>query len=270
MLDLIAVRDLRTRRLADRLIRSFWPGPLTLVLKKSRLIPGIVTAGRATVAVRMPAHPAALKLIGACGVPLAAPSANRFGSISPTRASHVRHQLGNKVGMILDGGACNVGLESTILDLSGRKPVILRPGGVPAGKIEKILGIKIKESPRKDGRGGGLNPRDRGYRSPGRLKSHYAPVTPLHLVSRAELARLLNKARPHEGFVAMKRAGEGEKNPNYRCLSESGSMTEAAAGLYHALHDLDKLGLRTIYVERPDPEGVGRAMTDRLTRASHR
>ncbi|AEH43923.1 Sua5/YciO/YrdC/YwlC family protein [Thermodesulfatator indicus DSM 15286] len=240
----VAVFDERARALAKR----FWPGPLTLILPKKPKVPDIVTSGLSSVAIRMPAHEVALALIKECGFPLAAPSANPFGQLSPTRAEHVLSYFGEKL-FILEGGECQVGLESTILDLTEKEPVLLRPGGVPMEALKEVLGeIKIKRKPEKP-------------KAPGQLKSHYAPRTPLKIWQKN-----LEIKGKKIGFLAFSKAPEG-KYEAVRILTPSGDLREAAANLFKYLHELDQMGLDLILVEPVPEEGLGLAIMDRLRKA---
>jgi L-threonylcarbamoyladenylate synthase len=237
--------------MAERLMERFWPGPLTLVLAKSDLVPGIVTSGLPTVAVRMPSHPVALELIGRAGVPVAAPSANPFGYLSPTRAEHVERMLGERVDLILDGGRSEHGLESTIV-LLAEKPVLLRYGAVAVEELEKVLGsleLQVAESERP--------------LVPGQLPQHYAPLTPIQIASPESVPAGLRK---RAGCLAFQRVPKGFKV--VKVLSPTGDLREAAAHLFEALHQLDRLGLEVIYAEPTPEEGLGRAIMDRLRRAS--
>ncbi len=237
---------------ALKLMNEFWPGPLTLVLPKAASVPDIVTAGLKTVAVRVPANRHALALIKAAGRPIAAPSANRFGRLSPTSAAHVGKQLGGGPDLILDGGKTRIGVESTIITFSGSRPVLLRPGGLPLEEIEKIAGPALKA-----GKAG------KAPLAPGCLKKHYAPrarleiITPGQAVKRgADRAYLAFSKRPAGKFAAVK------------VLSRTGDLREAAAALFGALHALENSGARVIYAERVPGHGLGRAIMDRLKRAS--
>ena len=240
---------------AVRLAERFWPGPLTLILPKKRIIPGIVTAGMPTVALRMPAHPAALELIHRAGKPIAAPSANPFGRISPTTAEHVLEQLGDSADLIIDGGRCTVGVESTIVSLTGERPLLLRAGGTPAEEIEEVLGPL--DSPVHSS-----GPPE----SPGRLDSHYAPKTPFYL--RSEAPSLPGSCRT--GLLTFREPDGAEVYAAVEVLSKEGSLREAAANLFAAMHRLDAMDLDAILADPLPEEGLGRAVNDRLRRASKR
>jgi len=238
----------------DRLINKFWPGPLTLVLPKTKIVPDIVTSGNPTVAVRMPNHPIALQLIEACGTPIAAPSANKFGHLSPTEASHVAKYLGDKVDMILDGGKSSVGVESTIIQFHENEFYLLRPGGLSKEEIEKEIGkIKI----------GKLNP-DKPN-APGQLPFHYSPQTPLKFFNK----RLLNK-RKKIGALFFKENKTDFAFADVKILSAGGDLREAAANLFSHLHELEKSNLDLILVEPVEEKGLGRAIMDRLRKAANK
>lgn len=236
---------------ALKLMRAFWPGPLTLVLPKAAAVPDIVTAGLKTVAVRVPAHPAALALIKAAGCPVAAPSANRFGRLSPTSAAHVKKQLGNGPDLILDGGRASIGVESTIVTFLKGRPVLLRPGGLPLEAIEKIAG------PARPPAKAGKRPL-----APGCLKKHYAPRARLKLI---EAGAKVKNARA--AYLAFSRRPEG-KFAAVKILSRNADLREAAANLFGALHSLENSGALVIYAEKVPPHGLGRAIMDRLRRAA--
>ncbi|MBU2219141.1 threonylcarbamoyl-AMP synthase [Patescibacteria group bacterium] len=235
-----------------KLIEKFWPGPLTLVLFKSPIVPDIVTAELDTVAIRMPSHPAALELIKLSQTPIAAPSANLFGHLSPTTAEHVEKQLGEKTDLILDAGKCPVGVESTVLSLVGEKPVLLRHGGLPLEEIEKVIGKVARKSKRKK------------IQSPGQLARHYSPKTPLKIIKSSDQI-------PHNeniGILLFQKPAVKINAQAVEILSENGDLREAAANLFSALHRLDESGVKIIYAE-PVPEfGLGQAIMDRLRRAS--
>lgn len=233
---------------AERVAAAFWPGPLTLVLPLragSGLSP-LVTADLPTLAVRVPHHPVARDLLAAFGGPVAAPSANPSGRISPTEAGHVLAGLAGRIEAVVDGGACPVGVESTILGLAGGDadgPVLLRPGGVPVEALEDVLGQPVGR--RADGG---------APSAPGQMRSHYAPAARVRLDARARQA-----GEVMLGFGAV----EAELN-----LSPSGDLTEAAANLFHHLHALDALGAAGIAVSPIPERGLGRAINDRLRRAA--
>ena len=236
--------------LALRLARAFWPGPLTLVapVRADAGIADLVTAGLPTIAVRVPAHPLARALLQAFGGPVAAPSANLSGQVSPTTAAHVIEALGGRIAAILDGGACPVGLESTILGFDGDRPVLLRPGGLAVETIEKALDCEVN-----------LDHGD-AITAPGQLASHYAPGAGLRL----------NAARPTpgEGWLGFGPDPSGISGPRLN-LSPNGDLTEAAANLFAHLRLLDAMLSRgdTIAVAPIPEHGLGRAINDRLMRA---
>lgn len=237
---------------ALKLMAAFWPGPLTLVLPKAAAVPDIVTAGLKTVAVRVPANRHALALIKAAGRPIAAPSANRFGRLSPTSAAHVRKQLGSGPDLILDGGKTSIGVESTIITFHKGRPVLLRPGGLPLEEIEKIAGPALKAGK------AGKTPL-----APGCLKKHYAPSSGLKLIEQGAKVKPGKRA----GYLAFCRQPRGSWGA-VKVLSRTGDLREAAAGLFAALHGLENSGVKTIYAERVPERGLGRAIMDRLKRAS--
>jgi len=241
-------------KLAEKLIDRFWPGPLTLVLPKREIVPDIVTAGLPTVAVRMPAHPVALELIRASGVPIAAPSANRFGRLSPTHHEAVLEQLGPEIDAVIAGGPTPVGIESTVVSLAENPPRVLRPGGTPIEALrEYIPDLRVEAITGPSA-------------SPGTLPRHYRPSTPLFLLEPG----LVKDGEPMErgrcGFLAFQRAWEGFAQ--VEILSEKGDLVEAASRFFSLLRKLDRAGLLAIIAE-PVPEvGLGVAIMDRLRRAS--
>lgn len=240
---------------AKRLIERFWPGPLTVVLLKREDIPDIVTAGLSTVAIRMPNHPMALSLIKESRCPIAAPSANPFGYLSPTTAEHVQEQLGDQVDLILDGGPCPVGVESTIVSFLDGRPRLLRPGGVSLEEIESIIG-KVEISPVEEG----------GLSAPGMLSRHYAPRTPI-LLDWDEKHLNIYKEK-NIGLLAFQEPKNNLKFHSVEVLSKNGDMREAAANLFAAIRRLDALDLDLILAETIPEIGLGRAIMDRLRRAS--
>ena len=239
--------------IAQRLIAHFWPGPLTLVLPKTQAVPDLVTAGLGTVAVRMPRHPLALDLIERTGKPIAAPSANPFGYVSPTMAEHVRRHLGDRIDMVLDGGPCTVGLESTVLSLTGPRPAILRAGGVTREAIEQVIGSTI-ETGAASGR----------VTAPGQTPSHYAPRTPVVMATEGYAI----PAGARAGRLRFGRQGTTVGFDAMEELSPAGDVREAAIGLFAALHRLDALGLDIIVADPVPESGLGVAVMDRLRRAA--
>ena len=242
------------------LMEKFWPGPLTLVAGRTSLVPSIVTAGLDTVAVRVPAHPAALALIRAAGCAIAAPSANPFGYVSPTEACHVAEQLGDAVDLILDGGPSAVGVESTILSFEASGPVVLRAGGTPVEDLQSVLGranIRI---------GSVLRPS-----VPGQMKRHYSTRTPLEIIeiSGSSAAALSGEKQEERiGLLTLSLVEDASRYAAVEILSPGGDLREAAAGLFRALRRLDALSLDRI-VARPVPEkGLGLAIMDRLRRCA--
>ena len=240
---------------ARRLANSGWPGPLTLLLPKRDLIPDLVTSGLPTVAVRVPNHPLTLALLGSLAFPLAAPSANPFGYISPTTARHVADQLGSQVPYILDGGPAQIGLESTIVGFEGAVPTIYRLGGMAIEEIERLVGpVNIRTHSTSS------------PQAPGMLSSHYAPRKPLLLLAPG------TTPPPGErtGALAFQKPFDSLYAKNQRVLSPTGNLAEAAKNLFAHLRALDALDLDVLYAESLPNEGLGQAMNDRLRRASVR
>jgi L-threonylcarbamoyladenylate synthase len=238
--------------LALRLAGRFWPGPLTLVLPKTPLVPDLVTSGLPSVALRMPAHPLFRDLLAAFGKPLAAPSANRFGRISPTCAADVMEELGGRIPLILDGGPCPHGIESTIVSVSGDRLRVLRHGPIPSEELSGFapVGQDLRDLPASSPEA-----------APGQLESHYAPRTPLRIDPDAA-----SKPDPRAGLLAFRRAVTGFGAAEI--LSPSGDMAEAAANLFGALRRLDAAGLDAILAEPLPETGIGRAIMERLRKAA--
>ncbi len=238
---------------AEKLAARFWPGPLTMVLPRAKgsTISLLATAGLDTVAIRAPSHPVAQALIRAVGLPIAAPSANRSGAVSPTRAEHVAESLGERVPLILDGGPCLVGVESTVLDLTGATAILLRPGGATREAIEAVVGpIAVSHA---------LPSGDAARTSPGQLESHYAPTRPVRLNATSVGA--------DEGLLAFGPNPPAGAMLTYN-LSPTGDLGEAAANLFAQMRALDRPGIGRIAV-MPIPEtGLGLAINDRLRRAA--
>jgi len=309
------------------LARSLWPGPLTIILPKRREVPDIVTAGLSTVAVRFPSHPVARRIIELAQIPIAAPSANPFGYLSPTTAEHVIDMLGERIDYLVDGGPCDVGVESTVIDMTGERPALLRPGGMPLERIEELIGpvdipeqvdipghgepsadegleqagekdmlrselgseqsetqgmahsLKSREKKQNYLRKSLESPSQKGpsFKSPGQSSSHYAPSTPLFLFdegSLPEAAKLKGILHPCIALAFNGRRARILRDSGLfdgvQILSEEGDMREAAARLFSLLHDLDEAGLAAIYAERVPDTGLGRAINDRLYRASRK
>jgi L-threonylcarbamoyladenylate synthase len=250
------------RLLAERL----WPGPLTLVLPKRPELPGIVTSGLDTVAVRFPSQVLAQKIIEYSGTVVAAPSANPFGYVSPTTAQHVARSMGERVDFIVDGGACEVGLESSVLDMTGPVPRLLRPGGMPLERIQELVGeVLLSLSP------------DGVLASPGQLPSHYAPDARLFLMERKKLHSALSEIpNPEKTALILFNAESRDEMSGIESfakviiLSDKGDLREAASRLFALLNELDTQGLESIYAERVPDQGLGRAINDRLSRASYK
>ncbi|MFY9343194.1 MAG: L-threonylcarbamoyladenylate synthase [Planctomycetota bacterium] len=251
---------------ARRLARRFWPGPLTLVVKRAARVPDAVTGGQDTVGLRVPDHPVALALLTAFGGGIAAPSANRFGRLSPTTAAHVRTDLGEAVDYVLDGGSCRVGIESTILDVSGARPRLLRPGAITSAELEAVLGAPL------------AGPSGDAPRSPGALPAHYAPRTPLVLVPLADLqAEVARRLENNECVAVLTRCAATPAewpfagSPAFtRCVWQvmPADPRGYARELYARLRGLDTLRADRILVEAPPPDAPWQAVRDRLTRAA--
>ena len=240
---------------ARELAQHFWPGPLTIVVRKKGMVPDLATSGLPNVALRVPAHPVAQALLRAYGGPLAAPSANRFGRISPTDAQAVRTELGDAVPLILDGGPCVVGLESTVLFLSEHRPVLLRAGGIPLEEIEAVVGPVQHAAPVEN-----------RPQSPGQLKHHYAPRKPLRLVS--SIVEI--PAQADVGWLAFgPKSGSLSFLGVVENLSPTGDLREAAANFFRALRSLDdNPRVSSIYAMALPAQGLGLAINERLERAA--
>ena len=256
-LALVAVPNAAARRLADR----FWPGPLTLVLPKTPAVPAVVSAGRPSVAVRMPAHPLFRRLLRLTGRPLAAPSANPFGYVSPTTAEHVRQGLGRRIDAILDGGPSRIGLESTIVDLRDPDhPRLLRPGAITRRELERALKVPVARPPRH------LAPSGGAQLAPGLLARHYSPRTPVILHARLS-ARAAVRGPATEAWLFLARPGS-LKGRNIFHRDRSGNLRAAARRLFATLRRIDELGFGRIHVELAPGEGLAEAINDRLRRAA--
>lgn len=248
---------------AQRVAGKFWPGPLTMVLprKPESGISDLCSAGLPTLAIRVPAHPVAQSLLKKAGIPIAAPSANKSGTISPTTPMHVAEGLGDAVDFILAAGTCAVGLESTVLDLTGNTPVVLRPGAVTAEDIGVVLGHEI---------GYDLGDHGNNVKSPGQLLKHYAPSVPLRLkavdVAPGEALLAFGSLK----FMGLRGGGFAKNLPDYalKNLSEGGDLYEAAANFFRMLRDLDRTENKAIAVMDIPNQGIGIAINDRLKRAA--
>lgn len=243
---------------ARDLVEVFWPGPLTLVLPKQDRVPDIVTSGLDTVAVRQPAQPLAAELLSALPFPLAAPSANLFGAVSPTTAQHVVDQLGGAIPLVLDGGPCRVGVESTIVGWEDGRCVLYRPGGVPLEELEPHVGRLERATT-----GPARESESAAPIAPGMLASHYAPATPLQFGPLDELLPAQTGRRV--GILAFDREHDAHA---CRVLSPSGDLAEAARSLFATLRDLDASGAELLLAEPVPDRGLGRAINDRLRRAA--
>jgi L-threonylcarbamoyladenylate synthase len=239
---------------AAALVERFWPGPLTVVLAKNNRIPDIVTAGFPSVAIRVPDHPVARALIAAAGCPIAAPSANPFGHVSPTAAAHVEEQLGARVPLILDGGRCRVGVESTIVSFVDADPTLLRPGGIAVEDIERVIGRLSIPTCRPLAL------------APGQFPRHYAPRTPLAIID--DVHAVAPALRAGAALLLPRPAADSTGFAHVEALSDDGGLSTVAANLFAALHRLDARGYRRLYAVAVPEAGLGRAIMDRLRRAS--
>jgi len=255
--SLASLNDIVTHipKKAKLLAAAFWPGSMTLVLKKDKRIPDIITAGKDTVAVRIPNHPVTLELLKQLPFPLAAPSANPFGSISPTKPTHVENYFKNDIKMVLEGGSCASGIESTIIGFENEEPVIYRLGALPLEDIEAVVGkVLIK------------NKKEENPDAPGMLARHYAPKTNTFLVT--DVASEVEKYSGKKIGVLIFKSSLNNKNITEIVLSKEGSLQEAASKLYDAMHELDTKNLDIIIAERFSEFGLGKSINDRLQRAT--
>jgi L-threonylcarbamoyladenylate synthase len=241
---------------AKLLAEAFWPGPITLVLKKKATIPDLITAGKDTVAVRVPNHPMALELLKQLPFPLAAPSANPFSSISPTSAAHVEDYFKDKIKMVFDGGTCKSGIESTIIGFENDEPIIYRLGSTSIEAIEAAVGkVELK------------NKKDVAPDAPGMLARHYAPKTKTILTDNI-VDSVKHYAHKKIGLLVFNSDFKSEAISIRIVLSKTGDLSEAASKLYEALHQLDKENLDIIIAEKFPDYGLGKSINDRLTRAT--
>lgn len=264
----LLAREIST--VAELLIERFWPGPLTLIFPKTERVPSCITGGLDTVAVRMPSHPVALDLLQACGLPIAAPSANRSGKPSPTTAEHVLYDLSGRIAAVVDGGTAAVGLESTVLDITRKVPVILRPGGITREQLEAVIGpVEVaadygssKETPR----------------APGMKYTHYAPEAPVKICrgNRQQVAaelqqKLQDSGQQRVGLMLSRETLAQLQLPEHVLVAELGSFTDLpgiASGLFAALRSFDQAGVDMIYTEAFPCTDMGAALMNRLDKAA--
>jgi L-threonylcarbamoyladenylate synthase len=247
------------RQLVGKLTDRFWPGPFTMVLPRDKAVPDIVTAGLHTVAVRLSAHRVFAEIVAELDQPLAAPSANRFGRVSPTTAQHVLDELDGRIPLIVDAGPTEYGIESTIVAIQDGRITVLRRGPITDEQLSQFAEVTSALSTEK-------------ISSPGQLPSHYAPKTPLRLIDNTE--HFFPETNQRVGLLAWKSSGDSptytERFAAFRNLSDRGDLREAAANLFRYVRELDALDLDLIVAERLPPQGLGAAIMDRLERASHR
>lgn len=251
---------------ADMLAAAFWPGPLTMVLPKASEIPDLVSAGLSLIGVRVPAHPVALALLRAARVPVAAPSANKSNQLSPTSAQHVMRGLADVDGIVLDGGDCTVGIESTVIDLSTDVPTVLRPGGIPVRELERVLGVPVH-------RAAAPATADAPRRSPGSLDRHYAPRARVHMFAAGDgiaLATSIDALRSDDARIGVVTWSDFDLpfNSDVSVRVLSASAADYAAQLFATLHELDARGVAAIVVESVPDEPIWDAVRDRLRRAA--
>jgi len=238
----------------QQLAEKYWPGPLTVLLKKSKLVPDSITAGSDFVAIRVPAHPLTKQLLEQIPFPLVAPSANPFTRISPTNAEHVEHYFGDSIPCILDGGSCSVGLESTIIGMNNDTPLLYREGVLGKLLLESLIGPIEK-----------FNPQKNTILTPGQWPRHYAPLTKTILCKREEI---MLHVKDNTGIIVYKEPLLSVNTNQQHILSETGSLVEAAKNLYQILHHVDKQKYETIICEMLPQEELGNTINERLKRAS--
>jgi len=241
---------------AKLLAKTFWPGSMTLVLKKRNNIPEIITAGKNTVAVRVPNHPTTLALLKQLPFPLAAPSANPFNNISPTKPEHVERYFKNNINMVLDGGTCKNGIESTIIGFENDEPIVYRLGALALEEIEAVVGKVLVK-----------NKKEESPEAPGMLNKHYSPLTTTILTDDI-LSEIQNNSTKKIGVLTLNTSFKSEKITSEIILSETKNLKEATSKLYDALHQLDRQNLDVILVEKMPDFGLGKSMNDRLQRAA--
>ena len=240
---------------AINLANSFWPGPLTILLERNENIPDVMTSGLPRVAVRIPSHPLTLALLRSLDYPLAAPSANPFGYVSPTSAQHVNNNLGEKIGYILDGGECQIGVESTIVGFENDDLIVYRLGGLTLESLESVAGpVSVK------------NNQSSNPNAPGMIKSHYAPTKPLTLLAKEDMTAAMKSNGNDAGFITF--SDFHMDVPHHFALTNTNSLDEAASRLFAALRYFENLPVHTVYAEIVPDQGLGRAINDRLQRAA--
>jgi L-threonylcarbamoyladenylate synthase len=242
---------------AKLLAEKFWPGSMTLVLKKNKNIPDLITAGKDTVAVRIPNHSTTLELLSKLSFPLAAPSANPFNNISPTKPEHVERYFKDKLKMVLDGGPCKNGIESTIIGFEAGEPIIYRLGALAIEEIEGTVGVVSV-----------MNEKEKNPDAPGMLKKHYAPKTKTILTTAID-SEIIIHASSRIGLLSFSKSYKTKLVAEEIMLSTSLNLQEAASNLYDAMHQLDHLNLDVIIVEKLPNYGLGKSMNDRLKRAAY-
>ncbi len=259
-----AAAHIEINRAVEALAQAFWPGPLTLVVRKRATIPDIVTAGLPSVAIRVPRHPVLRKLLARLDFPLAAPSANPFGYVSPTLAEHVQHTLGARIPAVLDGGACTFGLESTIVDLRDPdQPAILRHGPITQEQLSQALGIEVHD--RTTGAGDG-----KAQTAPGQLTQHYSPRAKVRLIEPGGAENAIQTLSASTGAALLCNAKpSGSEIPEHvYWLSETGALDEIAHNLFELMQRLDQQGYGQLQIELAPETSIGKAINDRLRRAA--
>ncbi|MDC7218955.1 MAG: L-threonylcarbamoyladenylate synthase [Spirochaetales bacterium] len=250
--------DIKDRRVYD-VVEKLWPGALTIIVPKREIIPDLVTSGLDTMAIRMPDHPTALELIRLSTGAVAAPSANPFGYLSPTRAAHVEASLGDRIDLVLDGGECRVGVESTVLDMTRDIPTVLRPGGIDVETLRELLGdVDV------------LDRTSKTPKAPGQLPMHYSPRKALHIVNSPGDVPGDRLIRKQSAFLSFRGEGDLTSFGTVEVLSAKGDYLEAASRLFAALHRLDESGADVIYAEAVPSVGLGAAVMDRIYKASEK
>ena len=236
----------------QRIMEVFSPGPITFLVPKTKAVPSLITAGLDKVAIRFPSQPLLRRLLSLLDFPLAAPSANKYGAVSPTLAQQVKEQLSGEIPLVLDGGPCGFGLESTIVGMEGSKAVVYRLGSVPLDDLAVVLGYipTVK------------NHKEEQPMAPGMVKYHYAPTTPLHYFSPTQ------NPSTQCGYLFLQQIPKGFDHPNSIALSTDGNLKTVAQNLYSMLIEMDSRGYSKLYIEKPKPEGIGLTIIDRLNRAT--